>query len=543
MARIDNFADFDANQGLELDAQSAERIDAEQNELLKRAFDQGLRLLAQFERGDLRSGDPRSSRFEAIKAARERVRGDENFAEKGALIRELFGGIHNGHAHLTDAEKLFFEFLIGLLRFDLSAQMSVEVMARIFPEEDQRIDGFREGFRGDISGAIGSLHVADEAAFWTGSILNERFGNEPEVFWQKMDEIMAADPDLTEAAKLLTSLHEVPEDKSILTIAQVLHWQGFGGNGDFLRQFPELEFLARQAIAYNSGQTEQNFANRMQLFRRLVLILRGGACRDLAACIEKQFPDDLEIRVFDSGSGPIAGAVTGISSFLSEERFMKITAADVSGASLKSLLNLRNLRSGSQLGRVIESVRYQDLGLKFDVDEELVDKFHVYSIGNAMHQVVDTERGDEEIKNMMRLASTLVKPGGFVLLQDVGESAYMQFPVIPANLVDREGSMPADIYSRIGFGDVAVDSGRPGFVKVPYRLSDLHRFVPRFKNGKGIYESNIYVVIELPKQALADLELARSNGNFAQMEELAQRYMDIAQIQEVVRHRRERADS
>lgn len=180
---------------------------------------------------------------------------------------------------------------------------------------------------------------------------------------------------------------------------------------------------------------------------------------------------------------------------------------------------------------------YQDLLGAMD-GSAMRNRFHAYTLGNVLHQMVDRDNGDENITKVFKFGSEIVKPNGLIWMQDVGQAAYLQFPVIPANLVDREGCVPGNIYERVSFESVAVDVGKDGYKKLAYPLRRLRKLGPEGLQGDaGIYESQIYVVLEVSDEDILRLDACRSSGDFDGCDGIIEAYVNVNELQAEVSRR------
>ena len=524
MSDLNSLKGFDHYQGRNVNATEADSIAIEQEEFCRRALEKGVEALRKFEAGDKLDEGVNLAFVHIREAFGQMLESDFSFEDVAMHLKELLDFVDG--LEVSDSEKLFLEFLVGLLRFNLATRLSLRVSEEMLED--------RSAVAVDVDSEAGFLEgmkVVEALAYEVICDLQRVYGKEdPFKFWSKLEGILNGDEELLNAAKILCSLQNVPKDKRLMSMAQVLHWNGVGGNGELLKDVPSLEFMVRQSISYFGDASGSNFSGRMDIFAKTVLILREAAMKDTAAYLETQFPDEDEFRVFDMGSGPRAGAVSALPRFLGDDKSVKITATDVSGSNLKSLCRLKE---GGNTD--VDGVMYQDMALEMS-SAGVRNKFHVFSAGNVLHQAVDGEHGDDTLQKVMAFATDVVMPKGVILLQTVGESAYLQFPLIPGNLVDREGFMPQNVLDRVSFTDLAQISKKTGFVKIPYPLSALRKVSPEgLESGAGIYESNMFMVLEVLPQHVVALDRLRVAGDWKGANEIAMMYLNVQNIQDQVK--------
>lgn len=524
------FDQLHALQGQSLTLEDAVLIDEQQRQFMTDALTEGFELWHMFSDPDQKCLIGKNlqrifHQFESLARAVMNPYEDTNYLLKMANeLRALLEEVHEDQ-NVTPQQKLFLKFLIGLLRFDLAVQLGAVHNAHLFEDGAALLRLTHRKSSGDF---LNDLHEVDDIAFETGDRIAQVYGEKVQEFWQKSDAILNENLRIRQVAQILASLQHLPSNTDLVTMAQCLHWLGFGGNGEFLRQFPEIAFLSRQAINYNGEGQEGHFNQRMKMFADILMPLRERTWRNLAELIKKQFPDQREIAVFDDGAGPMAALSRGLAKYLPDKE-LKVTAADVSGASLKKLLEQK--RDGTGVPNFsIADVRCRDIS-RPDTNTNMRNSAKVYFFGNVLHQLMDGLNGDEILMDAFSHAVEAVEPGGLIVVQDVGAAGYLQFPIIPANLTDVEGHVPRNIYDRIKFNDVAVPLNGTGKVKIAYPLAQLADASPvGLKDGNGIYETNIFIVVEISSDDLRLMDEDRSRAS-----EIVQTYLDVGKLQNEVK--------
>jgi len=424
---------------------------------------------------------------------------------------------------------------LGLLRFDLAGRMSVHLMEQIF---DRDIDVAEMATSMALiparKGLIKGLGQSAASIERISAVYMAKFAESPEQFWQLISSHLSDNFELDEAAKSLASLHGTEVSDGFTTMAQVLHWNGFGGNAEWLEEFDDFKFLLPHAISYH-GESGRggHFNQRMSLFGGILAPLKDHGLKTLAAYINQRM-NKSRVRVYDVGSGRNAQGVSGAAEYIDGGKRLDITVADVTGSLLLEMARLRDSGKKAGKGWWIEDVRYQDLTGDLSGDSE-ANQYDVFSASLVLHQLMDKDSGDLEVAKVMKFASTLVRPEGVIHLPSVGEAAYLQSPVNPANLVDKEGCLPANLMERLSFKDVMTTAGAGGRFKVPYPLLRLQKHTPEgLYDDKGIYQYSLYILVAISFPDLLQLEEFKQQGRWDLCDVVISRYLDIGKIQEEV---------
>lgn len=461
---------------------------------------------------------------------------DQNYllgflAEKINLGYEEFIYDEKGVKELSDKEKLFLEFLLGLRAIDLNVRIALATVKKMV-EMDAEGQYFTQDDKDKLlalslenpgDDVISDLKKSSDVTYVLGNEMQRIFGDDAETYWLLVADAIKTDKYFEQAAKKIVSMRYIPEELEMLGIAQALHWSGWGGNGAFLEQVPKLNdpLLLRYVIGWHGGSGDAgmpHFTKRMGMFGMMINKMKEREGQNVVPVLLDHFSDVDEFKVFDGGAGPVArGSVNWIGRALAENgKKVSVTAGDVDGMSLASLASLKGKKPLEDLpdGVVIEKA------VRFDANQDWPNipnnQYYLFVMSVVLHQVMDYEKGHESIAALLSRATEATKKGGIIAWSDAGELAYIQSSVIPYNVSDREGGVPENIYDRIKFDDVAifVGHGEDGhnYYKVPYRMSWLRYATPESlakKYGCGIYESNVFVVLELPEYVIDQLDQVR----------------------------------
>lgn len=463
---------------------------------------------------------------------------DESFGIS-LMAEKITGGYEKliydeeGKRNLSDKQKLFMEFLLGLRSVYFNARIALATAKRMV-ERDEDGKYFKAEDKATIMDlaideptldVVTDLKKSSDVVYVLGNEMQRLFGHDPENYWSLVMDAMKSDSDLDQAAKNLVSMRFVPEDLEILGMAQSLHWSGWGGNGAYLEQVTKLSDpqLLKHQIAWHGGAGDPempHFSKRMGMFGAIITAMKVKEAENVVPVLLKNFGDVEELKVFDGGAGPVArGSANWIGRSLAENgKKVSITAGEVDGNSLASLASLKGKKPLADLpdGVTLEKA------VRFDANQDWPnipeDQYHLFVLSVVLHQVMDYKDGADVIADLFARATQATKKGGVIAWGDAGEGAYIQSTVIPYNVSDREGGVPRNIYDRIKFDDLAVFSERRSdghnYYKIPYRIDKLRYATPvsvAEKYGSGIYESNVFVVIELPEYVIDRLDSVRAN--------------------------------
>ena len=316
-----------------------------------------------------------------------------------------------------------------------------------------------------------------------------------------------------------------PGRAEMMTLAQVLHWNGFGGNGEFFNELAashkdDKEFgdayrlladLSPHAIGYfNNDAKTPNFNARMSIFAAAIGEMKGHANEVNSAALLKQFGDEKDIKIYDMGSGRAQNAVATVVQNLKKAR--KNPSLDVSEIDGQSLVDAISSRDDTPTDETkpknpnnIDQIYYLDLNGKLEVRPDQRDKYHLTSYGVVLHQLPEAKHDDA-----LRYAVEMTKSGGIISNPDVGEGREKQAMLIPGNLVDREGFLRNNNAKVMDFAKLAVDTAPSAtgeaMVKIPVPLLGLEKETAKeLGRNNGIYSFQSYQVIAFPKAKLAEL--------------------------------------
>jgi hypothetical protein len=438
-----------------------------------------------------------------------------------------------GKRKLSDKQKLFLEFLLGLRSVDLNSRIAL-VTAKRMVEMDSEGKYFNLEDKAKIMAlnieeptkdVVTDLKKSSDVVYVLGNEMQRLFGDNPETYWGLVMDALKSDSDLDQAAIQLVSMRYIPEELEMLGMAQSLHWSGWGGNGAYLEQVHKLNDpqLLKHQIAWHGGAGDPempHFSKRMGMFGAIITAMKAKEAENVVPVLLRNFGDVEELKVFDGGAGPVArGSANWIGRSLAEKgKKVSITAGEIDGNSIALLAASKGKKPLPDLtdSVVIEKV------VRFDANQDWPDipedEYHLFVLSVVLHQVMDYRDGENVIADLFARATQATKKGGVIAWGDAGEGAYIQSTVIPYNVSDREGGVPRNLFERIKFDDVAVFTEKRAdghnYFKIPYRIDKLRYATPvsvAEKYGSGIYESNAFVVIELPEYVIKRLDAVRAN--------------------------------
>lgn len=499
--------------------EEGERIAADQKALIIGALKDGMAMLAKVESDEEVEGEF-GAQVKRVKQLIEEARGTELGADSADELLAHYETLDNGN--LTREQKLFLEFLLGLGFADLNCRIGVEVAKAMaanesFPEGGKEaMQQLEIGTRAE--GVIGGLESPAEAAQAVGEKMTELFGSDPEKFWLLVADTLERRAELKALAQKVVSMRRIPKDKTMLGLAQALHWSGFGGNAQFLKEVDglNLDWLTGHSIGYHVGADGSHFAGKVKaLFGALIAKLKEAEADALVPAMKENLAKKRDVKIFDAGAGPAAnGSNNWIGKKLRDASFnVTIDTGEVDGSSLAALIQ-------KNLGDVYE------LDLAAESGEVPKDKYDLFVLSIVLHQLMDENLGGEMVARVLKNATQATKVGGFIAWSDVSEYGFIQSILLPFNVVDGEGCVPENIFKRVKFSDVAVVRSE-GMFKIPYRLRKLRKVQPEGvakKYGSGIYESNAFEIIEVPEAVLNKLDGARANP--AECDRIVEEYLD-----------------
>jgi hypothetical protein len=523
MEKIDKLSDLRFLQGKELSTAEAEHLYFLQKTFTQEALDLGFREVAHLKAGE----GPSTELGLHIKnieeySSRLRNKGMDFEAIKDSLkmLQTIYEKIHN-NPKLSDQDKLFLEFYLGLCCVDINIKVALRVaqgMAEKNPEafKDEKKKVTVLSINNSSGNIIDALETSSSVAKEIGNILQRAYENKAEDFWKECVTIFKENDDLNAVARQVVSMRFIPasEGRDIEGAAQFLHWSGFGGSGDFLKSTPDLNSFDEHAIAWHGGNNEQShFSQRMKLFREVIIKLKQYEAEVLSELVKEGGEE--KIRLLDFGAGPIAKGSHLLAEKLGPGLHIEIDASDVDVKSIASLSRLKSKPARKDLYNTeIRNVLRVDANLPWDGPS---NEYDVSITSIVLHQVMDAERGAKIAAQTLQSLTKATKVDGYISWSDAGEHAYIQSPVIPFNVADREGAVPRNIMERVSYHDVAVPSRKKNgtqYFKIPFRLSNLRHATPSSvaeKHGSGIYELNIFKVIEVSEDVLNELDTNRRN--------------------------------
>lgn len=499
--------------------EEGERIAADQKALIIGALKDGMAMLAKVESGE-EVEEEFGVQVGRVKRLIEEARGRELGEDSADGLLAHYEMLDSGN--VTREQKLFLEFLLGLGFADLNCRIAVEV-AKAMAANESFPEGGKEAMQqleiGErVAGVIGGLESPAREAQVVGEKMTELFGSDPEKFGLLVAETLEGRAELKTLAQKVVSMRRIPKDPRMLGLAQALHWSGFGGNAQFLKEVEGLniDWLIKHSIDYHVGADGSHFAGKVKaLFGALIAKLKEAEAEALVPEMKENLGKQRDVKIFDAGAGPAAnGSNNCIGKKLRNDGFnVTIDTGEVDGSSLAALIQ-RNL------GDVYE------LDLAAELGEVPKDQYDLFVLSIVLHQLMDENLGGEMVARVLKNATQATKVGGFIAWSDVSEYGFIQSILLPFNVADREGCVPENIFKRVKFSEVAVD-GSEGMFKIPYRLQRLRRVQPEGverQYGKGIYESNTFEIIEVPSGVLNRLDENRNKP--AECDRIVEEYLD-----------------
>lgn len=326
------------------EARDGKIIAENQKALIVGALNDGMAMLARVESGEEEAGEF-GQQIGLIKKLITAARSGELLATSADGLLGQYAVLHS--TSLPREQKLFLEFLLGLGFADLNCRIGVGVAKAMaddesFPTEGKTaIEQLRIGER--VEGVIGGLESPAKAAQVVGEKMTELFKNDPEKFWLLVADTLKSKPELEELAKKAVSLRNIPADKSMLGLAQALHWSGFGGNAQFLKEVEGLnaDWLIKHSIGYHVGADGSHFAGKVKaLFGSLIAKLKEAEAEALVPAMRENLGEQRDVKIFDAGAGPAAnGSNNWIGNKLRDGGLnVQIDAGEVDGSSLAALI-------------------------------------------------------------------------------------------------------------------------------------------------------------------------------------------------------------
>jgi hypothetical protein len=310
----------------------------------------------------------------------------------------------------------------------------------------------------------------------------------------RWNELVRENPEVVGQIHRVVSLRRVPEGfPQVLTMAQVMHWEGWGGQGKLFRAFERYSRgpLARVLLEHESqafdwhglsaSELHVNFSHRKNFFAAAAERLADYSAGTVAVLLSEPVLNgagaakERRVRIWGDAVGPkriterrimenvsLCGAHMNVSSTV---RF-ELTLCDAAGPSLQVLAGLPTIT----WAQVEESRTYvwRDLNLPFpgepsfdggpgdqrDAMPPPPSSFDCYSCAISLHQIADriSESRHVRIREILAFATRIVRPGGVLAIPDVGHGVDLQVFLLPTNLVDREGGWGGDLFSLTAAG-------------------------------------------------------------------------------------------
>ena len=413
----------------------------------------------------------------------------------------------------NDKQALFYEFLVGLLRFAASIELSAYYLLKqqnietMLPKLEPA--NFWEWLR--------KVSVSGSRIIDTLIIKNKYNDYRAQTFWSDVQLFFSKHPEAQILAKRLTAIHYVPSDsfKYLLALAQSLHWNGLGGDGQLLEAFEELAPLRPHALGYHQHRsTQAGFNKRLEPFKRQLNALSTDSNEILLKYVffmrrQDAIYNDDPLKIIDFSSGPSFCAVKQACQALKEHNIdFELSVTEVDGYCLEQLANAEKEYN------YLKHVYYVDLTQSLPSFNQ---SFHYISASLALHQLPQ-----EQITYALRFFVKIAKPNAMIVIADVGEQNYYQALVAPANLVDREGYF-SDVFKAFDFAKVAIDSQTSEEeLYIPYPLTEIYAGYPELK--QSMYSLTSFSVSIIPKAQLRKLQHLWDTQQFHKANQLISQY-------------------
>lgn len=411
---------------------------------------------------------------------------------------KIFSSIHL--SNLSDEEKIFLEFCMGLSRFILAIQLTSKFLLHLQTQKkicfNQNIfDGLYNDttnveyiFFNRLStvAAIGvKLIDTISSSYSSDDLFSDQYWSDASLFYSKFKQF-------ADLAKTLVNIQYIPNNNKFLSIMQTIHWRGFGGKGLLLNEYTELSNLSEHAINHHSGyEIIRPFNKRMIVFKKPLDAILTATQKLITHFLEKQFPTIDTFQVHDFCSGPHYIAVKEIFKKM-QHKYFNLTVSDVDGKSLISLAKEKNKKKLS-LNFQITDVMYIDLMSPLNLQDREIEKYHLVTINLGLHQLPI-----DKIYEALRYFTMITKINGLISNLDASEKRYSQLMIIPGNIVDREGYVP--YIEEIDLTRLMIVDHTNDYVKLPYPVV---RFTQKVLNsiekkiGIGPYMVSFYIPIKI----------------------------------------------
>lgn len=318
-----------------------------------------------------------------------------------------------------DHIKLFFEFLIGLARFVLSVRLQ-----HIFLDAEGLLKNQAESqLAPHTNDLFQALDICGKLLDDANRVMAERFVDtgQEENYWLRIAKFLAQHENYKSLAKALIGLHYIPTQADFITLAQILHWKGWGGTGEILARVFSSDFpnLLRHCIHYISVEQASRFT---QIISSVIKPMAQKNDDLLYEALREQ--TGKIVYLCDIGSGPLSGMVANaVRRFQTETgRSTELDALDI--CEFASLEDIRR-----------RDIYWDANNMSTRDAPPRALLYDICTAGFVLHQLKDP-------LSVLRTLLYWTKPGGFVITKQIKPGAHLQFAVVPINLVDREGYVP-----------------------------------------------------------------------------------------------------
>lgn len=417
---------------------------------------------------------------------------------------DLYVYIDKHDQRIDNGQQLFFEFMIGLCRFELASMMTLEFCkfcddAIAWPEIATKKTVKQDYWS--------HLHLVAQAMIDAMALLAEHHPDFAATgFWDNAVNYFKQNPLQQQLAKYVVSMHHIPNNTAMLALAQTLHWGGFGGGAEFIKDIAELQPLMDHVISYHA-KGEGGFNVRYAIKLRIHQMMKNAVSELLEPLLQKQFASRSVVNILDVGSGPTyLGAKPIVDLLHKQHKQVKLTATDIDPNSLQALIELQ------QIDVILSDVRYLDLTLvkNIVVDESMRNQFQIVVGSLVLHQT-----SQQQIIEAMRFFVEVIEPGGFLVNLDVGEQGYYQCFIMPCNQTDREGFVPHYRHHQFSLSAQKTESNK---VKILYPLWQSCREYPQPE--RALCATQIFQVLEIEADQLAQLQALWDKQDYAAANQL-----------------------
>ncbi len=340
---------------------------------------------------------------------------------------------------ISNKQKLFLEFLTGLVYVEAAGTSAFEVAAHILPDDDEKKDLFtrvRDVFQSAPSGVLAGLSAKVDVFNKTSVLLNKKLDSSS--YFKKVHEWFQVEPEALAVAQRLVSLRYADDNVDTIGPAQMLHWRGLGGDAGVLKSIPQLEKISELAIKFHDG-----FGNKMKIFIEMLNNVDETHCSETAKHLLRMFQREGKYYIHDFATGPVATAAIKIAEEIHLYDPRSEVEATVSDISVSELYQRRDSLVESTQGLDNLIIRNLDL-LNLDqnhIEEKERGKYHAVSVKLGLHQIVGSKYGQGRFGRAVRYFNALLREGGIVSIAKAAGGVEMQYPLIPGNIADREGKV------------------------------------------------------------------------------------------------------